>query len=373
MHGRSDAILYVIPAFLADGGAMGTLMRGHDWGASPLGDPATWPCSLATLVGTMLASHQPMFLVWGSGRTLLYNDLYADMLGDRHPAALGRDYLEVWSDIRADLEPLVEAAASGRPVHADRPVHRLDRGQGTRRHGSPCSTRRSAMRPGASRVSPAPARRFRAPPPSSRADQRQVHDNEERQSFLLDLSDALRPLTAPTDIAEVAARRLGERVGASRVFYAEIGGSLMTVERDYTKGVVSLVGKHSLADFGPDLLAAYRDNAVVAVGDIAADPRFSVEARAGLTSRQVAAYVDVILFREELWVGLWAVQSATPRAWTQAEENLIREVGERVKAAIERGRARDGVEGERGAPGGDLHRCRRRPVRGGPPTAASCG
>ncbi|QRE78072.1 PAS domain S-box protein [Methylobacterium aquaticum] len=113
----------------------------------------------------------------------------------------------------------------------------------------------------------------------------------------------------------------------------------MTVERDYTKGVVSLVGKHSLADFGPDLLAAYRDNAVVAVGDIAADPRFSVEARAGLTSRQVAAYVDVILFREELWVGLWAVQSATPRAWTQAEENLIREVGERVKAAIERGRA----------------------------------
>ncbi len=340
MHGRSDAILYVVPAFLADGGTMSALMRGHDWAATPLGEPSTWPCSLATLVGTMLASHQPAFLVWGSGRTLLYNDLYADILGDRHPAALGRDYLEVWSDIRSDLEPLVNEAASGRPVHTDAAVHVLDRGHGDEE--ARFSLFYAPVRDAAGRVEglsgACPAIPGHSPPVTGRR-RRQVHDNEERQSFLLDLSDALRPLTSPTDIAEVAAHRLGERVGASRVFYAEIAGSLMTVERDYTKGVVSLVGTHSLADFGPDLLAAYRDNAVVAVGDIGADPRFGEEARAGLTSRQVAAYVDVILFREERWVGLWAVQSATPRAWTQAEENLIREVGERVKAAIERGRA----------------------------------
>jgi hypothetical protein len=33
----------------------------------------------------------------------------------------------------------------------------------------------------------------------------------------------------------------------------------MKVERDYARGVDSIVGEHSLAAFGPDLLAAYRD------------------------------------------------------------------------------------------------------------------
>ena len=66
----------------------------------------------------------------------------------------------------------------------------------------------------------------------------------------------------------------------------------MKVERDYACGVESIVGEHSLAAFGPDLLAAYRDGAVVAVEDVAADPRFSDEARTGLASRQVAAFVE---------------------------------------------------------------------------------
>ncbi|MET7241793.1 PAS domain S-box protein [Methylobacterium sp. EM32] len=349
MHGRSDAIL-IVPSFLVDGGAMSALMGGHDWRASPLGDPATWPPCLTTLVGVMLAAHQPMFLVWGTERTLLYNDLYAEILGDRHPAALGRDYLQVWSGIEAVLAPLAQAV-SGRASRTDDAVHVLEREDG--REATRFALSCVPVRDAAGRVEGLSGTCIETtfteatciePPRQGLVAHRQreealLHDNEERQSFLLDLSDTLRTLTSPTDIAEVAAQRLGERVGASRVFYAEIGGSLMKVERDYTNGVETIVGEHSLAAFGPDLLAAYRDGAVVAVEDVPADPRFSDEARAGLKTRQVAAFVDIILFREEEWVGLLAVQSATPRAWTRAEENLIREVGERVKAAIERGRA----------------------------------
>jgi PAS domain S-box-containing protein len=58
-----------------------------------------------------------------------------------------------------------------------------------------------------------------------------------------------------------------------------------------------------------------------------------------LISRQVGAFIDVILFEEAQWVGLLAVQSATSRTWTEAEQTLVQEVGERVKAAIERARA----------------------------------
>ena len=96
--------------FLSGGGEMGALIRAHDWAATPLGSPDGWPHGLKTLVGVMLGSNQPMFIAWGAERTLLYNDAYAEILARKHPAALGRDFLEVWHEIRADLLPIVEQA-----------------------------------------------------------------------------------------------------------------------------------------------------------------------------------------------------------------------------------------------------------------------
>ncbi|WP_238230545.1 MULTISPECIES: PAS domain-containing protein [Methylobacterium] len=341
MYGRSTATTCV-PGFLLGGGEMGSLIRAHDWDTSALGAPSTWPQSLATLAGVMLGSEQPVCVIWGPDRRLLYNDPYARLLGDRHPAALGRDYLDVWHDLRDVLEPVLDAARAGHAVRSVDVEHVLGRGDGG--HEARFRPAYAPVRDAAGDVDGlygtctgipdrAPAAHDRVEPDLS------FRPNEERQSFLLDLSDRLRPLTSSAEIVEMASRRLGERVGASRVFYAEIGGSLMKVEQEYVHGVDSIVGEHSLAAFGPDLLAAYRDDAVVAVEDVASDPRFNVEARAGLRSRQVGAFVDVVLFRGEEWVGLLAVQSAVARAWTSSEGNLIREVGERVKAAIERARA----------------------------------
>jgi PAS domain S-box-containing protein len=171
--------------------------------------------------------------------------------------------------------------------------------------------------------------------------QAELRESEGRQAFLLSLSDALRALRNPAEIASVAADRLGERFGLNRAFYAEFFGSLMKIERDFARGVESIVGEHELEAFGPDLLSAYHECPIVKVNDVRTDPRFSEEARAGLQARQVRSYLDVILFEEEQWVSLLALQSATPRAWTASEEGLFREVGERVRAAIERARAED--------------------------------
>ncbi|MBN6822649.1 PAS domain-containing protein [Methylobacterium organophilum] len=342
MHGRSDAPIRG-PAFLADGGAMGVLLSAHDWDSTPLGAPLAWAESLKTLVAVMFGANQPMFIVWGPERRLLYNDLYAQILGERHPAALGRDYLEVWGAIGAGLAPLVDRAYSGRPVHTadgEHVPHDGGDGAGAARFALSLVPVRDTAGHVAGLYGACTALAGQEPAARRpRETEASLRDNEERQSFLLDLSDTLRPLTVSAEIVEVASRRLGERLGASRVFYAEICGSLMKVEREYARGVGSIVGEHSLAAFGPDLLAAYRDGNVVAVEDVAADLRFSDAARAGLGSREVAAFVDVVLFRGAEWVSLLAVQSAVPRAWTTAEGNLIRDVGERVKAAIERARA----------------------------------
>ena len=83
-------------AFLAGGGEVGALMRVRDWSESPLGPPDQWPQSLRTVVGLLLNSKFPMFVAWGDELGFLYNDPYAEILGAKHPRALGRPFRDIW-------------------------------------------------------------------------------------------------------------------------------------------------------------------------------------------------------------------------------------------------------------------------------------
>lgn len=116
---RDDFARTSSPDFLSGGGAVGALMRAMDWSKSSLGVPSTWPAALKTLVGVMLGSNQPMFVVWGLERTLLYNDAYIQIIASKHPKALACDFLDVWHEIPDFLVPVVAEAYAGRPVHMD--------------------------------------------------------------------------------------------------------------------------------------------------------------------------------------------------------------------------------------------------------------
>jgi len=106
--------------FLSGGGEVGAMMRAHDWSGSPLGSPRTWPQALRTVVGLLLNSKFPMFVAWGPELRLLYNDSYRDILGDKHPAALGGRFHDIWSEIWPDIEPLIGRALRGEATYADR-------------------------------------------------------------------------------------------------------------------------------------------------------------------------------------------------------------------------------------------------------------
>ena len=109
--------------FLAGGGKTGALMRAHDWSESPLGPPDTWPQSLRTVVGLLLQSQFPMFVAWGPDLGFLYNDPYAEILGAKHPRALGRRFYDIWSEIWPDISPLIDAAMAGNATyHEDLPL-----------------------------------------------------------------------------------------------------------------------------------------------------------------------------------------------------------------------------------------------------------
>ena len=87
-----------------------------DWSTTSLGSFSEWPQALLTLVDVILGSTQPMFVAWGAEQTLLYNDAYAQILGSKHPSALGAPLLDVWDEIRDDLEPIVQSTYDGHAV-----------------------------------------------------------------------------------------------------------------------------------------------------------------------------------------------------------------------------------------------------------------
>ncbi|KQO86648.1 histidine kinase [Methylobacterium sp. Leaf92] len=105
--------------FLSGGGRMGERMRAHDWSNSTLGRPETWPQCLRSAVSLMLGSKFPMFVAWGPELGFLYNEPYAEILGDKHPAALGSRFHDIWAEIWDDIAPLIDRAMAGEATWAE--------------------------------------------------------------------------------------------------------------------------------------------------------------------------------------------------------------------------------------------------------------
>lgn len=86
------------------------LIRGIDWAGSPLGPIPEWEPSLRTALSICLHAASPMAVYWGEDLLMLYNDVCAQTLGDRHPAALGAPAAEVFADIWDFVGPILKGA-----------------------------------------------------------------------------------------------------------------------------------------------------------------------------------------------------------------------------------------------------------------------
>src|ERR1700690_452249 len=93
---------------LSGGGELGALMRAMDWSRTSLGPVELWPQALRTCVRILLTSRQPMFVWWGDDLINLYNDAYCSILGNKHPAALGKPGRVVWREIWDQIGPRAE-------------------------------------------------------------------------------------------------------------------------------------------------------------------------------------------------------------------------------------------------------------------------
>jgi PAS domain S-box-containing protein len=69
-------------------------MRQFDWASSPIGPIEDWPAELRQTCESILASPDPVNILWGSDCILLYNKAFSVVVGDKHPCAMGRPFHE---------------------------------------------------------------------------------------------------------------------------------------------------------------------------------------------------------------------------------------------------------------------------------------
>jgi signal transduction histidine kinase/ActR/RegA family two-component response regulator/transcriptional regulator with GAF, ATPase, and Fis domain len=162
---------------------------------------------------------------------------------------------------------------------------------------------------------------------------------EQRRAFLLELSDALRPLADGAAIEAKATAMLGRYLGAGRVLIGEFHGDEVVIGRDFTQGVVSLTGHHPGSAFGSILIQACARGEALAIDDVGADPRVDDSMRARWTRNGIGALLAVGLFAGTRIAATLAVHFPAPRRWSEADIQLVRETAERAWPAIERARA----------------------------------
>jgi serine phosphatase RsbU (regulator of sigma subunit) len=109
-------------------GDLGRTYREVDWERSPLGPVASWDETLRNAADLVLRSKFPMTLLWGPEFTLVYNDAYIPLIGDKHPSALGRPAKEVFPEAWDFIGPLLDSVMSrGEAVWVEEtylPLHR---------------------------------------------------------------------------------------------------------------------------------------------------------------------------------------------------------------------------------------------------------
>jgi signal transduction histidine kinase len=106
---------------------MGRLCRATDWAGTELGSVEDWPQSLKTTAGMAIRQGIAMNLCWGPELLQIYNDAYRVIMGEKHPAGLGRSVLWSWSEIREDIEPLFRRVWSGETVYFEDMLLRVKR------------------------------------------------------------------------------------------------------------------------------------------------------------------------------------------------------------------------------------------------------
>ncbi|PLR28686.1 hypothetical protein SGCZBJ_01680 [Caulobacter zeae] len=297
-----------------------------------IGRPSAWPQPLRQQLEVLLGAAFPMFLIWGPERILIYNDAYRPILGDKHPGALGQPFWTVWPEVRATIEPIIEAAFSGAAAfYEDLPVTLHRKGQAE----PACFTFSYSPIPVADEV---PGVLCVCVETTSAAQERARREESERTVLFLDrLTRATSTLPSAEAVMMRAAQMIGEHMGVAICAYADMDPDQdgFTIRGDWAvSGSTSIVGRYRLADFGEMAVENLSRGLPLVINDNLAE--IAAHEAATFQAIGIGATICMPLVRDGRLRALMAVHHKGPHFWTDRELALVREVTERSWAFVER-------------------------------------
>lgn len=173
--------------------------------------------------------------------------------------------------------------------------------------------------------------------------QAMLRENDERQTFLLKLSDALRPIENAEAVANLSCRVLVEHLNASRAQYAvlegEPGAEIGEIGGEYVRAGIAMPRRFPLAPYGDAVLNLLRAGKSLVLNDSETDPRLTYDVREAFRAVEATATVSVPLIKRGYFVAALTIHDRKPRNWTDLEVAVVEQVADRTWAAIERARA----------------------------------
>lgn len=162
-----------------------------------------------------------------------------------------------------------------------------------------------------------------------------LRESDQRHRFRIDLSDALRELTSPSEIMAAVAERLGLFLGVDQANYYFVEGNRFVVTQEWrTDASLGILGSHLLADFGDGTVARLQAGEILRF-----DNTRGVEGEEAFAAAGMVAVLSIPLRSNGHWAAGLHVHQSDPRVWTDEEEALMREVAGYTWSAVERTRA----------------------------------
>lgn len=112
-EGPRGAIFPSVKGWVGASPALRARYEAIDWAATGVGATASWSPALRAATRTVLDTQFPAALLWGPDFLMIYNDAYIDLIGNKHPAALGASAREVFAEAWDHIGPLLEGVRSG--------------------------------------------------------------------------------------------------------------------------------------------------------------------------------------------------------------------------------------------------------------------
>ena len=171
---------------------------------------------------------------------------------------------------------------------------------------------------------------------------------QQRRTFLLDLSDALRDADGPQPVVDVAVSQTARFLKCDRAAFAEIfvEQGRATILSQYPQNEEAAAVDYRLSDFGIDVLQPLLQNQELVIDDVQQDERLqSGPGSATLERYGMRALCCIHRWRSDGVLTVLAVGFHQARRWTPVEIALLRDAADRTWSARDTARALQDLQG----------------------------